>query len=101
MTWLHRYDEADLDDADAFVTAHEDGIDPEQAGHDLSVYLCNWIVMNSRLAQWFLDPRARICYVELTGRESLLDPYRHVVTCLIDRVPVAHRFVEQARNLGA
>jgi hypothetical protein len=101
LSWLDRYDETDLDAVDALVTAHEDDIDSVHAGHDLSVYLCNWVVMNSRVAQWFLDPRARICYVELPGRESLLDPYRHVVTCLTDRVPVAHRFTEQARNLGA
>jgi hypothetical protein len=101
LDWLDRYDKAALDEADVFVTSHEEGIDAEQAGHDLSVYLCNWVVMNSAAAQWFLDPRGGTCYVELPGRQSLLDPYRHVVACLSDRTPVAHRFAQQARNLGA
>jgi hypothetical protein len=99
--WLDRYNEAALDDADAFVTSHEEGVDTEQAAHDLSVYLCNWVVMNSPAAQWFLDPRAGICYVELPGRQSLLDPYHHIGKCLSDRLPVARRFVEQAHHLGA
>jgi len=101
LDWLDQYEEAALDEADVFVTSHKEDIDAEQAGHDLSVYLCNWVVMNSTAAQWFLDHRRGICYVELPGRQSLLDPYRHVVACLTDRIPVAHRFAQQARNLGA
>ena len=44
--WVDRYDESALDDADAFVTAREDDLDAEKAGHDLAVWLCNWVVVN-------------------------------------------------------
>jgi hypothetical protein len=98
QVWVDRYDESALHDADAFVTAHLDDVDAERAGHDLAVYLCNWIVVNSEAAQWVLDP-AGTCHVELG--DNTLDPYRSAVTCVAERQPIASRFVEQARTLGA
>ena len=98
LDWIDRYDEAVVDEADAFVTGHLDGIDAERAGHDLSVYLCDWVVANDDAAQWVLWPKGT-CYVELGG--DLLDPYPHVVTCIADRQPVARRFVDKARELSA
>jgi hypothetical protein len=100
LDWLDRYDEAALDAADAFLTFHPDDVDAEPAGHDLAVYLCDWVVVHSATAQWFLDARPGICYVELPNG-PLLDPYHHVVKCVADRQPIARRFVEQARSLGA
>lgn len=102
QVWVNRYDESALDDADAFVTAHLDGLDAEKAGHDLAVWLCNWVVVNDVGTRWFLDPREGICFVELDNNsEATLDPYRHVVECLTRREPVARRFVEKARELNA
>lgn len=100
LDWLDCYDDAALDEVDAFLTSHTGDVDAEQAGHDVAVYLCDWVVANSDTAKWFLDPRRGLCYVELrTG--DLLDPYRHVVQCVAGRQPVARRFVEQARKVGA
>ena len=102
QVWVDRYDESALDDADAFVTAHVDDLDAEKAGHDLAVWLCNWVVVNDAGTRWFLDPRAGICFVELDNNSAAqLDPYRHVVECLTRRQPVARRFVEKARELNA
>jgi hypothetical protein len=98
LDWLDRYDAAAVDAADAFITGHRDGIDAERAGHDLSVYLCDWVVANDDAAQWVLWP-AGTCYVELGG--DWLDPYPHVVRCIADRQPTARRFIDKARELGA
>lgn len=100
LDWLDRYDDAALDEVDAFLTSHADDVDAEQAGHDLAVYLCDWVVANSNTAQWFLDPRRGMCYVELRSGD-LLDPYRWVVQCVASREPAARRFVEQAWKVGA
>jgi hypothetical protein len=100
LEWLDRYDDAGLDKVDAFLASHVEDIDAEQAGHDLAVYLCDWVVANSDTAEWFLDPQRGMCYVELRSGD-LLDPYRHVVQCVAGRRPVARRFVEQAWKLAA
>jgi hypothetical protein len=100
LDWLSRHDEAALHEAEAFVTGHADDVDPQLAGHDLAVYLCDWVVANSDVARWRFDPQERTCTVLLPNGD-MLDPYRTVVTCLRDRQPVAHRFVEKARELGA
>jgi hypothetical protein len=100
LDWLDRYDDAVLDEVDTFLTSHAGDVDAEQAGHDLAVYLCDWVVANSDTAEWFLDPQRGMCYVELRSGD-LLDPYRHVVQCVAGRQPVARRFVEQAWKVGA
>ena len=97
--WLHRYDESALDEVDQFLTAGDGRSDAEQPGHDIAVYLCNWVVANSSTAHWVLDRPVGRCFVELGGNQ--LDPYRYVVQCVTERQPVARRFVEQARTLGA
>lgn len=99
LDWLGRYDESAIDEADTFVTGHGDGIDADRAGHDLSGYLCNWVVAHDDAAHWVLWPTGT-CYVELSSGDWL-DPYRHVVTCIADRQPVARRFIDKARELGA
>lgn len=100
LNWLDRYDDAALDEVDAFLTSHPDDVDAEQAGHDLAVYLCDWVVANSDTARWHLDPGRGMCYVEVpTG--DWLDPYRWLVQCVAGRQPAARRFVEKARELGA
>lgn len=92
--------DAALDELDAFLTSHTDDVDAEQARHDLAVYLCDSVVANSDTANRFLDAHRGLCCVELrTG--DLLGPYRHVVQCVTGRRPVARRFVDQARKLGA
>jgi hypothetical protein len=96
LDWLDRYDESALDEVDEFLRSHREGIDRESAGHDLSVYLCNWVVVNVEAAYWVLD-QFGTCYVELGDVQ--LDPYRHVVQCIADRRPVARRFVLQAWKL--
>lgn len=100
LEWLDRYDDAALDEVDAFLTSRTDGVDAEQAGHDLAVYLCDWVVANSETAQWLLDHRQHMCYVELRSG-NLLDPYRWLVQCVAGHQPAARRFVEEAWRLGA
>lgn len=100
LDWLDRYDDAALDEVDAFLTSHNGDVDAEQAGHDLAVYLCDWVVANSETAEWFLDPQRGMCYVELRSGD-LLDPYRALVQCVAAREPLARRFVEHARKVGA
>ena len=97
--WLDRYDEAALEEADAFVISPVDGIDAERAGHDLAVYLCDWVVANTDVARWLLRPEGACTVVLPSGNE--LDPYRHVVQCLTDRQPVARRFAEKAKELAS
>ena len=48
----------------------------ERAGHDLAVYLCDWVVANTDVAQWLLTPQSTCTVVLPSGNE--LDPYRHV-----------------------
>lgn len=98
LDWLDRYDERALDAVELFLTSAARDIDAERAGHDIAVYRCNWVVVNSATAYWVLDP-AGTCFVQLG--DQLLDPYRFVVQCVTDRQPGARRFVEQARKLGA
>lgn len=96
LGWLDRHDEPALDGVDDFLRSHGDEVDAERAGHDLSVYLCNWVVVNVDAAYWVLDP-AGTCYVQLGA--GWLDPYRFAVQCITDRQPVARRFVLRAWRL--
>src|SRR5690606_11603415 len=54
LDWLDRYDESAVDEVDEFLRSHWEGIDRESAGHDLSVYLFNWVVVNVDAAYWVL-----------------------------------------------
>lgn len=96
--WLDRHDEDALSEVDRFLTYGAAGLPADEVGHDIAIYLCNWVVLNSSGAEWVLDP-AGTCFVEVG--EHRLDPYRHIVQCVRLRQPVAHRFVQQARALGA
>jgi hypothetical protein len=100
LDWLDRYDDSALDEVDAFLTSHPDDVDAEQAGHDLAVYLCDWVVANSDTARWHLNPGRGMCFVELRNG-NWLDPYRWVVLCVAGRQPATRRFVEKAREFGA
>lgn len=96
--WLRRYDESALDEVDRFLTSGDGRSDAEQAGHDIAVYLCNWVVANSATAHWVLDEPVGTCFVQLGPQR--LDPYLYVVQCVHQGQPVARRFVEQVRSLG-
>lgn len=94
--WLHRHDDAALDDVDAFLTTHGPIGDPAAAAHDVAVYLCNWVVANNPAARWVFE--GPTCFVELGHNQ--LDPYRTVAQCITDHQPIAHRFVQHVMTMG-
>lgn len=94
--WLGSHDDQALSALDAFITTHNDDIDLVPASHDISVFLCDWVVTNVPGATWILHPDG-FSYVDLHGHQ--VDPFKTVLQSLTAKQPIAVRFARHCQTL--
>ncbi len=90
------HDSAGLSRVDAFVTRF-DGEPSADLIHALSMYLCDYLVVNHGLA-WRLTPGGT-ALLKLDSRGDIADPTRSVAQAFESRQPIAHRFIEHCRGM--
>ena len=90
------HDAAGLSRVDDFITRYDGPPSPALA-HALSMYLCDYLVVNHGLT-WRLTAGGT-AFLRLDIRGDIADPVGGVTQALEDRKPIAHRFVEHCRGM--
>lgn len=90
------HDSAWLSRVDDFI-ARYDGPPSAVLAHALSMYLCDYLVVNHGLT-WRLTASGT-AVLKRDSRGSIADPVRGVTQALEDRQPIAQRFVEHCRGM--
>lgn len=97
LNWLRSFDADALAVAEGFVTEGlakpSSGLDSEAAAHDLSVWICNFVVFYNRGTHWVLNNQDGTFWVDYQAGQVLLDPYRHVLERIRECKPVTVEYV--------